>query len=242
MANKKVTFIIDAKTGKAQAGMAKVDKSVKSMSSSMKSLGKTMGLVFGIGASISFLKSSIDKFIEQEKAIRKLDTALGKSTTTLQNYASELQKITATGDEVILGMMAQIGMFVKDEDAIKRLTVATLDMAVAQGMDMNAAAQLVAKSLGSSTNALSRYGVEVTGSVGSTERLETALKNMNDKFSGQAAAAADTFGGKIKTISDTFGDMQEVLIEEGGLIEAFDQFTERLDASAPIFLALTGTL
>ena len=81
------------------------------------------------------------------------------------------------GDETIIEAQAMIASFVKDEEAVRLATEATLDLAAAKGFDLVAAADLVSKTLGSSTNALSRYGIEVTGAVGSTERLESLTGN-----------------------------------------------------------------
>ena len=54
-------------------------------------------------------------------------------------------------------------------------------MATAKGMNLSAAADLVAKSVGSSTNALSRYGIQIEG-VGSTERLDSAVIALEGQF------------------------------------------------------------
>ncbi len=89
-----------------------------------------------------------------------------------------------------------------------------LDFSAAQGIGLTDAAKLLSKSLGSSTNALTRYGIEITGAVGSQERLETAITNMSSKFLGQAEAA--TVGaGKLQQFENQVGDLQEKI---GGLI------------------------
>lgn len=78
-------------------------------------------------------------------------------------------------------------------------------------MDLKSAGDLVAKSIGSSTNALSRYGIEVTGAVGSSERLDTMLGNISQKFEGQASASADTMSGSIAQMNNALGDMGETI-------------------------------
>ena len=57
-----------------------------------------------------------------------------------------------------------------------------MDFAQGATMGLAEASKLVAKTLGSSTNALSRYGVEVNGAVGSNERLESTLGSLNSKW------------------------------------------------------------
>src|SRR5690606_903833 len=136
---------------------------------------------------------SVRAFADFEKSVVALNTALGTSNHSLVDYAGELQQLTGYSDDALLSSMALIGAFEKDENQIKRLTRVTLDLATAKGMDLKSAADLVAKSIGSSTNALSRYGIEITGAVGSTERLDSAVRGISNLYGGQALAAADTF-------------------------------------------------
>lgn len=151
---------------------------------------------------------------------KQLATALGYTSQALLDQAGALQKVTTFGDDQIVQAQAMIAMFVKDEEQIKAATRATLDFAAAKGVDLKTAADLISKTLGSSTNALSRYGIQVEGAVGSTERLESLTKGMAEAFGGQAAAAAETFGGKLTQVSNIYGD----LWEEIGFVITRNQF------------------
>ena len=172
---------------------------------------KLLIVSFGIALVTTAFKKLFDAMIVQEQAEKKLEAALGKVNTALLNQASALQQVTTFGDEAIIEVQALIGAFVKDEEAIKAATKATLDLAAAKGMDLKSAGDLVAKSLGSSTNSLSRYGIEVTGAVGSTERLESLTTNIATLFGGQAAAAADTLGGSVSQMTNAIGDTNEAI-------------------------------
>ena len=79
------------------------------------------------------------------------------------------------------------------------------------GLDLKSAGDLVAKTIGSSTNAMSRYGIEVTGAVGSTERLETLTNNVANLFGGQALAQSKTMTGSIEQMKNAAGDAAEAL-------------------------------
>lgn len=166
---------------------------------------------FGIGLVTAGLKRLVDKTIEQELAEKKLESALGRVNTELLNQASALQQVTSFGDENIISAQALIAAYTDDEEAIKKATVATLDLAAAKGMDLKTAADLVGKSLGSSTNALSRYGVRVKGVVGSTQRLESLTDNVSRLFGGQAQAQTKTLSGAINQLKNALGDANEEL-------------------------------
>ena len=122
-----------------------------------------------------------------------------------------------------------------NEEQIKKATEATLDMAVAMGMELKAAGDLVAKTLGSSTNAMSRYGIQVEGAVGSTERLESLTNNVATLFGGQASAQAETMAGALSQAGNSAGDLAEAIGERLSpltkvLAENFTDVVEQLTA------------
>ena len=196
-------------------GATKAKQEMGGLSGSISNMGKAVGLAsaayFGARGLISGFSSVITLAGEQEQAEKRLEVALGKTSQALLNQASALQKMTVFGDESIIGVQASIAAFVDSEDQIKKATEATLDMAVAMGMDLKGAGDLIAKTLGSSTNALSRYGIEVTGAVGSTERLESLTSNVADLFGGQAKAQAETMAGALDQAKNSAGDLGEAI-------------------------------
>lgn len=204
------------------------DKAIKQTESGFKRLTKTIkssavAQVAALGASVLALRglfrgirTAISLSLEQAKVEKDLAAALhdtGKARDRLVKsliaHAAGLQKVTAFGDEEIIKAQTLIGSFVKEEEAIKRATEATADLAAAKGFDLVAAADLVSKTLGSSTNALTRYGIEVTGAVGSTDRLNSLTENMAKVFGGRARAEVETMAGKLKQLSDVAGDVAE---------------------------------
>ena len=232
MADKnKLRIEVIAKTTKAQVGFKKLGKDIdnvrKKTDKTEKSFGrlrvKTEGIRRGLGVLrnnlllVSFAFGgtaiAIGKLLaaygEQELAEKKLSTALGFTSQALLEQASALQEQTTFGDEAIIGVQALIAAFTDDEEQIKALTKATLDLSAAKGMELTAAADLVSKSFGSATNALSRYGITVEGAVGSTERLEMLTGNVADLFGGQAQAQAQTYTGSIKQMRNSMGDTAE---------------------------------
>ena len=210
----KDTHIIEVKT----KGAKKSQKQIKGVGGALGGMAKQAGIAaaayFGTRALLNGIKSSIDLFGRQELAEKKLQAALGRTSPALLKQARALQQVSMFGDEVVMEAQAMIASFVKDEKAIKAATIATLDLAAAKGFDLVAAADLVSKTLGSSTNALTRYGIEVTGAVGSTERLTSLTENIATVFGGQATEQADTYAGSMAQLSNAFGDLQEDIGEK----------------------------
>ena len=161
------------------------------------------------------VKNTIGKLVsaqgEQELAEKKLASSVGRRSTELLKFASIQQKVTAFGDEETITAMSLIGAYTDNEEAIKKLTVASMDLASAKGMDLATATDLVAKSVFSSTNALSRYGVVVEGNVGSTDRLNMATKSLANMYGGQAKAQAETMTNQLKSAGNAMGDSAEAI-------------------------------
>ena len=241
MADQRVNIKVSAQ------GAKKAQNELKGVSGAIGKMGKAVGIAstayFGAKGLIAGFSSVITLAGEQEQAEKKLEVALGKTSKSLLDQATALQKMTTFGDEAIIGVQASIGAFIKNEEQIKKATSATLDIAVAMGMDLKSAGDLVAKTLGSSTNAMSRYGIEVSGAVGSTERLESLTNNVARLFGGQASAQAQTLAGSIEQMKNAVGDAGEAIgsllapmvvttaqgikfmaEQVGGLIEKFREF------------------
>ena len=154
---------------------------------------------------------------EQEIAVNGLNQALVKQgiftkelSQDYQNQASELQALTTFGDEAILQAQTRIQAFIGEEKVTRELTLATLDYAQATGKDVVAAAEAVAKTIGTQTNVLARSGIEIDTTASKTEKLAEVTQQLNARFGGQAAAAAQGLGG-IKQLQNTIGDLFELV-------------------------------
>lgn len=143
------------------------------------------------------------------QAMKQAGTFTEKSFKANLEYASSLQKVSTFGDEVILVVQRQLTNFGLEGEALRDATKATIDLAAAKGFDLKVAGDLVAKSIGSSTNALTRYGIEVQGAAGSTERAQSAVQNISKLFGGAAQAKADTYLGRIDQLNNQWGDFVE---------------------------------
>ena len=182
------------------------------LSNSFATIRSTLLLAsFGVGlVSSSFIRLA-SLAGEQKRVEDQLAVALGRTSQALLDQASALQQTTGFGDESIIAAQAQLAAFTDNEEAIKRLTVSTLDFATAQGMTLNEAAKLIGKTIGSTTNALSRYGVTVQGAVGSTERLDSAVAGIATLFGDQATTRLLSFNGQLELAAGNIGDVGEDL-------------------------------
>lgn len=214
---KKVNIKLGADITDFQSKMKKAQKGFKKTATNLKKIGKSMSI--GLTAPLTaFAAASIKAFDTQAKAEAKLNTALKgnqEAYKKLTAQASELQKITIFGDEETIAAQSMLASMGLETEAIMKLTPLIQDMATAKGMNLTAAADLVAKSVGSSTNAMSRYGIQIEGAVGSSERLDSAIAGLTGQFEGQAKAAAKAGTGGLKQLQNSFGDLMEDI---GGML------------------------
>ena len=179
-----------------------------------------------IGALVVIAKKLIGVYEVQEQAETALNAALkitGDYTPTvaaeLQAYATELQGVTKYGDEATLAAMGMLQQFADlGEDGLKKLTPLVQDFASSLGLDLKTAASLVGKTLGSSTNALTRYGVEIDMTGTKEEKLAELTAAMTAKFGGMAQELASTGTGALKQYQNVVGDVKEgfgALVVEG---------------------------
>jgi hypothetical protein len=211
MANKEKVEVEFGLKDNASKGIGKI----QSAFANLKKIALGLG-VAGFGVLTAIIYKSVEAWGEQEKATAKLNQALAntgnyskKASQDLQDYAGNLQKLTTYSDDQILSGMTMIASFGIQGKELKDLTTATMDFASAKGIDLASAASLIAKSVGSETNALSRYGIEITGVAGSTDRAKSAIEGIQRIFGGQALAEANTMSGAIKKMKNAFDELGE---------------------------------
>ena len=224
MAKRKLELELTIDGKQANVTLNNADKLVSSLTRNTKTAGSALSnvgnIVTGLGTAFNMaerafgvvadrIAETVELYKVQEQAEKSLEVALGYKSQALLDNASALQLLTVHGDEEIIQAQAMIAMFEKDEEKIKSLTKATLDLADAKGMTLASAADLVSKTIGSSTNAMSRYGIAVEGAVGSSERMESLIGSINEKFGGQAFAKATTETGKLEQAQNELGDSME---------------------------------
>ena len=146
---------------------------------------------------------------EQEQAEKRLEGLVGSSVDSLKAKASALQATTRFGDEQTLGAMSLVSAYTSEQAAISQLTEAAMDLATVKGMDLNTATDMLAKSVFSSTNSMSRYGIEIEGAAGSGARLNSALNAISTQMGGASERDTLTLLGAMDQMNNAVGDLAE---------------------------------
>ncbi len=185
-------------------------------------------VVVAVAAVGVVVKQLISAYREQEQAeaqfigaLRATGTEATISAQAMFAYAAELQQVTLFGDEATISAMALLQSLADvGEKGLRTLMPLIQDFSSAMGVSLNTATALVGKTLGSTTNALTRYGVEVDMTGTKAEKLVSLTTALEEKFGGMAAVVADTATGAITQLGNAMGDLRE----EGGM--AIAEFME----------------
>jgi len=222
----KITGEIDGFT----KAIKEAQKDVKDFNDVLSTAGKTAGIAFAALTAEAFI--ALRAFGEQEKATNSLSQALRNqgiaSDALVQKYtdqASALQTLTGVADEQIIQGQALLQSNLGAIEVTEDLTKAVLDLAAGTGQDLDSAFAAVAKTIGSSTNALARSGVEVDGNASKQEKLSQIIEGVNKKHKGQAEAALLGVGS-IKGLAAAVGELQEEFGKR--LAPAFERITKLL--------------
>ena len=206
----------------AKSGLGDLDGKTKSTGASMAaSMAVVAVAVVAVGkvikAAIGLVRDLESAYFEQEKAETALNAAIAAtgrsseiSAQAIGDYAASLQKVTVFGDEAIISATALLQQLANlDERGLKRVIPSVLDFATAVGVSLETAASLVGKTIGSSTNALTRYGVEVDMSLSKSDKLAAVISGLEEKFGGVAEAIGETAYAAKEQLSNAFGDLKE---------------------------------
>lgn len=197
-----------------QKETTKAEQTLGRFGKAVSAIGPMIAGAFSVAVITNFAKAAVAAYRESELASRKLLTALNgntKAQKTLIAQAQQLQKTTVFEDDQIVKAQTMISLLVKDASVISQLTPLVLDLASAKEMDLVTAADLVAKTIGSETNALGRYGIQVEGAAGSTQRLTSLISELSKKVGGQSTQEILTGAGAAEQLKNAWSEFAELI-------------------------------
>lgn len=240
--NKTIVINVEGNTKKIDKSLDKTTTKTAKLKESLKSATLTAGI--GFASLAAFVGKSVQAYRKQELAVNELNQSLKTQgifseelSKRYQDQASALQKLTLFGDEEILAAQTRLQAFLGEKEITQDLTQAVLDFAQAKKVDLATAAELVGKTIGSSTNALSRYGVALETGLSKTEKMTALTKSLEDAYGGTALASTKGTGALIQ-LGNQLGDIVEkvgkrfvpVLEKAAGIVKDFATRIEEDDA------------
>jgi hypothetical protein len=268
MPDEKIEYALSLSLGQFSRSLklaaGKVDDVQKDMRRSLnrtggafEAVGKSLavGVAAGVAASIIALNKLKNEFVDslglaavQEAAeiklggvIKATGEAAGFSIGELKKYASELQDLTAVGDEVTLTNMGILASFKQIKgDQFKGAIKSAIDMSKVLDQDLKTSVLAIGKALNdpvAGMGALSRYGIAFTeaekvmiksmvesGSIMEAQGL--IIDKLNGKFAGVAEELRNSVPGAWDAAKGAYADMLEKV---GNAVIQNDFFKAALD-------------
>ncbi len=228
----------DAKKGidKITQQLNKLQAETKSKLSTYSKFGSAIsglgvaaaGIVKGIAAAKQAISAMSDAYETQIKAELQLETAAKNnpylddySVSKLKAFASEMQAVSAVGDETLIPLMSQLAAAGRTQSEIQSIMSAALDVSASGMMSLDSAVRALNKTFSGSAGTLGNQIAELKNLT--KEELESgeAVKIVGEHFKGMSKSVADSTGGWVK-FKNSMGDFMEVL---GKPISALKNFT-----------------
>jgi hypothetical protein len=212
---------------KTEQAFQNAGKGSNQFASNLKTLAGTMGIMFGAQQILSFAKESVKAANVQLQAEGKLRQALqGREEMfdRLTKRASELQKVTVIGDEVIIQQQAFLAAQGRSEEEINKTIDAAVQLSDVMGVDIHTAVRQLDTTLEGNVGLLGK--LDAGFKTLTVEQLKNggAIDLVNEKYKGFAEKTAATGTGRLQQLQNAFGDLQEEIgkqllptLQEGAL-------------------------
>ena len=164
----------------------------------------------------SFTSSSINSAKVQEAAVHSMNTQLAlagdysqAASRDIQNFASELQDLTAVGDETTLQMFALAKTFGRSNEETKKMVTAATELSAATGLSLEGSIKNLGKTFAGLTGELGESIPALRELTPEALKSGVAVDLLISKFGGSAEARLQTFAGQSEALTGHFGDMTE---------------------------------
>src|SRR5690554_3800365 len=178
---------------------------------SFESIGKKASVMSA--AIVASGALAVKSFITQEQAERKLDAAISATggnveelSKRFRDFASDLQGVTTTGDEVTLGMLQMAQTMGLSADQSERAVKNAIAMESAFGVSAASAMRYTAALEDGDATMLKRYIPALKGIEDETLLVAKAQEILGNAFI-VAQEDAFTFGGQVTQLKNSFGDL-----------------------------------
>lgn len=228
---------------------ASVEKDLGKAQSSSDKLGSTFikagaGMVVAGAGVIAVLAHMTSQYETHEQAELKLQNTMrntpslaGSNIKAFLDQAQALQQTTEASDVQIESSQALLGQFGLTQDQVLQLTPLVVDLSQKMGIDLDAAAKAVGKSVDGTTAGLKRYGIVVDDGGDKTKAYQATVDALSHTVGGFATQQGATFQGRLVEIKNQLGDIEAGVGK--GATEAFSDMLKPVEALSVDFSKLS---
>ncbi len=248
MADNKLLIEINADAKNAEKAFDDMRAKTEDLEGQLNKVALVSGAAFAAFTAEIYI--SVKAFEEAQTASVELTTALqnqGIYTKALRkdydDYADAVQAATGIDNDAISKAQAVAQGYLGQTKVTKDLTFAIADLGAKMGGDLNGAAEKIARTIGTGTNAFAKQGLVLVEGATTAERYAKVLEFVGVKAGG-LAAEFNKADGYSKALTTSFGNLQEQIGSRfepavAAIRQAFIAFFDYLESS-PVLLDLVA--
>jgi len=164
-----VLRVTEKGTQKAGSSIGKLTKIVGGLATAYLGLRGAMAIK-------NFAVDSVKAYVEQNKALKNLQAVVGKNTKEFEDWATQVQKVTIYGDEMVLSSMQLAATMGIERDRLKEATQMAIGFGAAMKMDVTSAMRYVVLAMGGNYTMMSRYLPKLRELTTDTEKMAYVTK------------------------------------------------------------------
>lgn len=218
-------------------------------------LGVAAGIA-GVTAAIDLAQRAIVSMItsaaDDERAMRSLEIAMANAgqaghLVATQETIDRLSRMSGVADDQLIPAMRTLINATGSATQAQKLLSLAMDVSAGTGKSVEQVVMALARASNGSTTALSRLGAGIDQATLASGNLDLITDALAQRFTGQAAAAAETFNGKMARFNVAVSEAgekigYELITQIELLIESLggtNGLTSAIDASAGAAVTLT---
>jgi hypothetical protein len=206
----------------------KAEKKIGSLEGSAKKLAKTLGLALGTAAILSFGKSAVKAFMEDEKSAAMLaqtvkNLGMAMELPEIESFISNMEKATGIADDKLRpAMQSLLTTFQNTATAQGMLGLAT-EISRGSGQDLSTVVADLTKAYTGQTKGLEKYKLGLSAAELKSMSFEQIMEKLNKQFKGSNAAYLETYAGKMEALGTAADTAKEIIGK--GLVDALMAIT-----------------
>lgn len=191
-----------------------------SMTKGFLGVGAALGGAFAITSvmqsGLQYLQDAATAAIADEKSMVALSVAMGNvgqgfATAGTEDFIRDMMLASGTADDELRPAMQRLVTATGDAAESQKLLQTALDISAATGKDVVTISTAMSKAANGNIGALTKLGIPLDANIVKTKDFGAAVEVLNEKFGGQAAAAAETYGGQLKRVQTAAAEAQETI-------------------------------
>lgn len=208
---------INADAKNATKAFEDVKDQTKDLEKQLDKVATISGVAFAAFTAEIFF--SVKAFEEAQQAAVQLTNALQnqgifteKLRDSYKSYADAVQEKTGIDNDAVIKAQAVAQTYLGQTEITEELTFAIADLSATMGGDLNGAAEKIARTIGTGTNAFAKQGLVISETATESERYAKVLEFVR----GKAGGLAEEFNkadGYSKALATSFGNFQESIGE-----------------------------